>query len=282
MNNTGFILNKAIRFLEKKSIKNAKVSAEYLLSHILQINKSDLYLHSDKLISEKLEEEFNQLINRRAKKEPIDYILGEINFYGCNFLINTNVLIPRQETEILVDLLSKVLEKENIKNKILFDICSGSGCIGISLKKKFKDLKVYLSDISKNALIVAKLNAKKNNVNVFFKNGNLLKPFTNLKADYIVCNPPYVSQKEFLNLDEDVKSFEPKKALIAKDEGLEFYKKTEKEIFKFLRPKAKLFFEIGYKQKNDILNIFSSKKWKNKKVFQDFSGKNRFFFVEIE
>jgi len=282
MNTIQFVLKKATAFLEKKNIINAKNSAEYLLSNVLKIKKNDLYLHWDKLISEELEKEFNKLIDRRAKKEPLDYIFGEKDFYGCNFVINSNVLIPRQETEILVDLIINSLEKENIKNQILFDLCSGSGCIGISLKKKFKHLKVYLSDISKKALNIAKQNALKNNVKVFLKTGNLLEPFINLKADYVVCNPPYISKEEFEKLDEDVKNFEPKKALIAKDKGLEFYKKIEKNIIKFLNPKAKLFFEIGYMQKNDILNVFSSKKWKNKKVYKDYSGKNRFFFVEIE
>lgn len=282
MNNIQFLLNKSISFLEIKGIKNARISSEYLLSHILKINKSDLYLHSDRFVSFDKEKEFNELINRRSKNEPLDYILGEINFYGCNFILNSNVLIPRQETEILVDMITNQLKLEDTNNKILFDICCGSGCIGISLKKKLENLKVYLSDISKNALNVAKKNAERNGVKVFFKNGNLLDPFKNLKADYIVCNPPYVSEEEFITLDDDVKNYEPKEALVAKDKGLEFYIRIEKEIFKFLNPKGKLFFEIGYMQKDDILNIFSTKKWKNKKVYQDFSGKSRFFFVEIE
>lgn len=282
MNNILYILKNASAFLENEGIKNAKISAEYLLCHCLKINKNDLYLNWDKLISENDEKKFNEFVSRRAKNEPLDYILGEVNFYGCKFLVNSNVLIPRQETEILVDSITNLLSKEDVNNKILFDICTGSGCIGISLKKKFNNLKVYLSDISKKALNVAKKNSEINNVEVFLKNGDFLKPFINLKADYIVCNPPYVSEEEYLILDDDVRNYEPKRALVAKDKGLEFYKKIEKEIFNFLNPKAKLFFEIGYAQKDDILNIFSAKKWKNPKVIQDFSHKNRFFFVEIE
>ncbi|EKE20505.1 MAG: N5-glutamine S-adenosyl-L-methionine-dependent methyltransferase, partial [uncultured bacterium] len=264
------------------SIDNAKDSAEYLLCFVLKTAKSHLYIQQDIPISQSQESEFFQLINRRSKNEPIDYIIGEKSFYNCSFLLNSNVLIPRQETEILVDFAAEVLKKENIENKILFDICSGSGCIGISLKKKFENLKVYLSDISQKAIELAKQNAKKNNVKVFFKHGDLLKPFKSLKADYVICNPPYVSIDEYDELDADVKNFEPKIALSAKDKGLEFYKKIEKRIFKYLNPKAKLFFEIGYMQKENILDVFSSEKWKNKHVYQDFSGKNRFFFVEIQ
>lgn len=282
MKNIQIILNEAIAFLQKNGIANSRVTAETLLAFVLKISVSDLYLKREQVVTNVDFDKFHELLLRRSKKEPLDYILGEINFFGCKFLVNSNVLIPRQETEILVDKVSDILKKEDLKGKTIFDICCGSGCIGISLKKKFNDLKIYLSDISKNALLVAKENAKKNSVNVFFKEGDLLNPFDNLKADYIVCNPPYISNEEFLTLDDDVALFEPKIALVAKDKGLEFYKRIEKDIFKYLNRGAKLFFEIGYMQKDDILKIFSSKKWKNGQVIDDFSNKNRFFFVEIE
>ena len=196
--------------------------------------------------------------------------------------MDKNVLIPRVETEILVDLIAQKLGEENLDNKVLFDICTGSGCIGIALKKRFPKLKVFVSDISKKALNMAKINAEKNDVNIFFKLGDLFTPFKNLKADFIVSNPPYVSEEEFMYLEKEVKTFEPKKALIAKDSGLEFYKRIEKKIFQYANKNAKLFFEIGYTQKKDIINIFSSEKYVSKQVIKDFSKKDRFFFVEIE
>ncbi|NGX32651.1 MAG: Release factor glutamine methyltransferase [Candidatus Anoxychlamydiales bacterium] len=276
------VLKSAIEFLDDKNIKNAKISAETLLAHVLKIKKSDLFLNFDKtLLNEELKS-FEKLIQRRSKKEPIEYIIGKIDFYGCEIIVDKNVLIPRVETEILVDLICKKLEKENLDGKILIDICTGSGAIAIALKKRFPKLKVYGVDISKKALEIAEKNAYLNDVNILFKKGDLLSPFENIRADFIVSNPPYVSETEFKTLDDDVKSFEPKIALVAKKSGLEFYKKIEKQIFKYTKPKTKLFFEIGCSQKNDVLNIFSDKKYVLKQVIKDFSKKDRFFFVEIE
>ncbi|NGX35033.1 MAG: Release factor glutamine methyltransferase [Candidatus Anoxychlamydiales bacterium] len=276
------LLKTATEFLNEKKIKNAKISAEILLSHILKIKRSDLFLNFDKTLVEDDIKKYEHFIKRRAKKEPIEYITGKVDFYGCEILVDKNVLIPRVETEILVDLICKKLEKDNLDGKILIDLCTGSGVVAIALKKRFPRLKVMGGDISKKAFNIAKKNAKLNNVNAFFELGDLLKPFKNVKADFIVSNPPYVSEIEYLALDEDVKNFEPKKALIAKDGGLEFYKKIEKQIFTYVNPKAKLFFEIGYLQKKEVLNIFSDKKYVLKQVIKDFSKKDRFFFVEIE
>lgn len=276
------LLKSATSFLEKKGIKNAKVSANFLLGYVLKIKANDLALYSGTKVSKKEIEKFKDLIERRAKNEPLEYILEKIDFYGCKLFINSDVLIPRQETEILVEMIAKKLEKENLEGKTLFDICTGSGCIGIALKKRFPKLKVYLSDISKKALDVAKKNAKKNGVNVFFKEGDLFLPFKNLKADFIICNPPYVSEEEYRSLDKDVYGFEPEIAISAKDKGLEFYKRIYNQIFDYVNKSAKVFFEIGQNQGDDMLNIFTSNKCKNKKVYQDYSSKERFFFVEIE
>jgi len=276
------ILKWAILYLEKNGIKNPKISAERLLSDIVKIKKSDLFLHFNKTILAEDLKKFKKFIYKRSKKEPMEYIIGKIDFYGCEILVNRNVLIPRVETEVLVDYITNKLKKEDLEDKILFDICAGSGAIAIALKKRFPKLKVICSDISKKALDVAKKNAKLNKVNIFFKRGNLFKPFKNVKADFIVSNPPYVSEIEYDSLDYEVKNFEPKKALIAKDSGLEFYKKIEREIFKYTKPNAKLFFEIRFNQKKNVLDIFSDKKYLLKDVIKDFSKKDRFFFVEIE
>ena len=276
------VLRSAIEFLDEKNIKNAKFSAEILLAHILKIKKSDLFLNFNKNFLNEDLKKYWKLIQRRSKKEPIDYIIGRIDFYGCEIIVDKNVLIPRVETEILVDLICKKLENEVLDGKTLIDVCTGSGAIAIALKKRFPKLKVFAVDISKKAIKIAKKNAHLNGVNIIFKIGDLLDPLEDIRADVIISNPPYVSEIEFKSLDEDVKNFEPKKALIAKDSGLEFYKKIEKQIFKYTKPKAKLFFEIGFSQKKDVLKIFSDKKYVLKQVIKDFSKKDRFFFVEIE
>jgi len=276
------ILKWAVIFLEKNKIKNAKISAQRLLSFVLKIKKSDLFLHFNKKVLQEDFNKFKKLIYRKSKNEPLEYIIGKVDFYGCDIIVNKHVLIPRVETEILVDLICKKLEKENLDGKILFDICTGSGAIAIALKKRFPKLKILASDISKRALKVAKKNAELNGVNIFFKHGDLFHPFKNIKADFIVSNPPYVSEIEYNQLQEDVKNFEPKRALIAKDRGLGFYKKIEKEIFKYAKKKTKIFFEIGFSLGKDLKNIFSDKKYLLKDIIKDFSKKDRFFFVEIE
>ena len=279
MSNIVEALSYGVEFL-KKHVSNPKLLAEILLCNILGIKKNDLFFKNNKISKSKFEK-FKKVLKRRAANEPVEYIIGYVDFYDTKILVNKDVLIPRVETEILVDLISKKIEKKGSENKILFDVCTGSGAIGISLKKRFPNLKVIMSDISKKALRVAKKNAKINKVDVELINGHLLDPFKK-KADYIVCNPPYVSKKEFEKLDKDVKDYEPKLALIAGENGLFFYKKFESDVKKYLNSKANLFFEIGSKQKKSILKIFSSNFWKNKIVIKDYSGKNRFFFVEIE
>ncbi|MFA6119088.1 MAG: peptide chain release factor N(5)-glutamine methyltransferase [Parachlamydiales bacterium] len=276
------LLARSIAFLKNNNIVNSDVSAEVIICHVLKIKKNDLYFHLEKKVTKQKEKAILLLLQRRANREPIDYILKNSEFYNLDLFINRSVLIPRQETELLVDLIIKNLEKENLNKKILLDVCCGSGCIGLALKKRFPDLKIYLSDISKKAISVSKINAKRNNLKVFFKEGDLFAKFSKIKADYIVCNPPYVSEEEYLHLDKDVKDFEPEIALVAKKKGLDFYVRIEKEAYQCLKPQGKIFLEIGHNQKNDIQNIFLNGKWKNSKVYRDYSGKDRFFFVEIE
>jgi release factor glutamine methyltransferase len=275
-------LKLGIDLLKKNSISDSKKNAEILLSSVLNLKRYDLFLNLKKEINKKDFKKYLFYLNQRSKNKPIEYITKQADFYNLDLYINENVLIPRVETELLVDLAIKEIKKTNYKNKILFDICTGSGAIGLSIKKTLSNLNVYLSDISSKALYVAKKNAKKNNVNVFFKKGDLLDPFKNLKADYIICNPPYISEDEYANLDPSVKDYEPKLALIAKNKGLKFYQKLEKELKNYLNSCSKVFFEIGYMQKNDILNVFSNKIWKNKKVIKDYSNNDRFFFLELD
>ncbi len=276
------ILQSNVSFLEKHKIKNSKFSVESIIAYVLNIKRSDIFFSFKRDISKKDEDAISYLIKRRSRKEPLEYILGFVDFYDVRIEVNQDVLIPRVETEILVDLVAKDIENNGSESKVLFDICTGSGCIGIALKKRFPDLKIYLSDISQKAVDIAQKNACLNNVNIFLKKGDFLNPFLNIKADYIICNPPYISEKEYLSLDLDVLNFEPKIALTAPNEGLHFYIRAQKELNKYLNACGKVFFEIGYLQKNSILKIFSDNIWKNKKVIKDFSNKDRFFFVEIE
>ncbi len=272
------ILSLSEKYLKDKNILGARFSSELLISHILRCKRLELYMNIDKPLLEEEIEEMRLLLKRRGSGEPLDYILGFSEFQGCRIEVSRDVLIPRPETEELVSLVQKNLGKEE---GVLWDVCTGSGCIAIALKKKFFNLKVFASDISLPALEIAKKNAFKNDVCIEFLNGDLLEPFSG-KADFIVCNPPYVSEEEFEGISFEVRGFEPKIALVAKEKGVEFYQRLAGELPKYLKKQGKVFFEIGQSQAGLLNEIFSDKIWISKKVYKDSLKKDRFFFLEIE
>lgn len=282
MKTVGEVLMLSHDFLKKKSVRAARLSAEELLAHILRCSRMDLYLKFDQPLQENEIESMRQLIKRRALHEPVEYILGKVEFFGATLKLNEKVLIPRPETEILLDLSTKQ-EREFFEKKIdVLDLCTGSGCIAIALKKKFPNLSLVASDISKEALEVAKKNAETNQVDVRFIQSDLFGGFSEEKFDVVFCNPPYISKGEFLSLDPDVKHYEPEVALWGGEDGGDCYRKIAKEVKKYLKPRAKLFFEIGYAQGKQIQEIFNDPCWTKKNIYQDWSGKDRFFFLEFE
>ena len=269
--------------LNRLGIPSPRREAEELIADCLNLKRIDLYIQYNYPLNEDELEKCRDSIKRRCKGEPSQYIRGFVDFFNCKILVNPNVLIPRHETEILVDIISKKLEKEaSLQDKVLWDICCGSGCIGISLKKKFPELSVTLSDISKEALLVAKENAAINNTDVNFLLGNLFEPYGDRKADYIVSNPPYIAESEFQSLQKEVAQFEPKLALISGSTGLEFYEYFAKHIRKYLQPHGKAWFEIGAGQGNALIDLFKFNKFDTISVEKDWSQHDRFFSLEIE
>lgn len=276
------IVNLSSSFLQQKGIQHPRRQAEELIADALGMKRLQLYLEFDRPLTDSELEICRKRLGRRAKGEPNPYIHGEVEFYNCHFKLNNHVLIPRQETEILVDKIAKQLAPLDLKGKILWDVCCGSGCIGIALKKKFPDLHVELSDISEEALGIAQENARFNEVNVDLHDGDFLTPFHARKTDFFVCNPPYISEEEFVHLDTEVKNYEPKSALVSGPTGLEFYARLAKELKGVLNPKAKGWFEIGTGQGKAVESLFSQAGWENFRVEKDWAGHDRFFFLEIE
>ncbi len=224
------------------------------------------------LDSSKLEDGIKRLNNG----EPVQYIIGNVDFYGYNFKVNKNVLIPRFETEELVERTIKYIKKY-FNNKIdIVDIGTGSGCIAITLKKEL-NCNMDAVDISSKALEVAKENAKSNNVDINFYLGNLFDEL-NKKYDIIISNPPYISKDE--EIMDIVKNNEPHIALYADEKGLKIYKEIIKNAHKYLKEKNILAFEIGYMQ-GDYLKKYSKKYFKEAliKVEKDLSGRDRFLFI---
>jgi release factor glutamine methyltransferase len=207
MKTLGELLTVTSSFLKEKNCSRSRRVAEELIAFALQLKRLDLYMQFDRPVVESELEILRPLLKRAVKGEPVEYITGEVSFYHCSIAITKDVLIPRPETEILVDMACRQPLGQEV-----WDICTGSGSIGIAVKKACPHLAVTLSDLSEKALEVAALNAKKNEVEVELLQGDLLAPFSGRKADVVFCNPPYVSAKEYLELGRSVRDFEPEMA----------------------------------------------------------------------
>ncbi len=276
------ILNRSAEYLKEKQVHHPKREAEELIAEALEMKRLDLYVNFDKPLAEKELEKIRVYLSRRSKGEPIQYIHGRVQFFDCVFDLSSDVLIPRQETELLVAKIAESIAESDLDCMFLWDVCCGSGCIGVSLKKKFPKLQVSLSDISEPALSMAKKNALKNHVDVEFFLGDLLEPFHGRKVDLFVCNPPYISKKEYIGLEREVKEYEPKIALVAGETGIEFYERLAKDLPQYLNRRAKVWFEIGYLQEERLTKLFNQPFWRQKKVEKDLAGHPRFFFLENE
>ena len=225
------------------------------------------YLDSDKL---------DEGIKRLEQGEPVQYILGNVNFYGNIFKVNKNVLIPRFETEELIEKTLKRITNKSDKLRIV-DLGTGSGCIAITIKKELPNSIVDAVDISSDALEVAKDNAKLNNVEINFYQGNMLEPLTN-KYDLIISNPPYIDRNE--PIMDIVKNNEPELALYADNNGLYYYEYILKNTINYLNDNYIIAFEIGYKQGQKLIEL-CNKYLPNSKIIieKDLSGKDRFAFI---
>jgi len=276
------VLQRSTDYLKRFGIDSPRRQAENVISDALGIKRLQLYLEFDRPLIESELELCRERIVRCGKKEPVQYIQGEVEFFDCRFKVTPAVLIPRQETEILVDKIAAILSKQDLVDKVLWDICCGSGCIGISLKKRFPELCVVLSDFSEDALKIAEENATLNTVKVVFKHGDLLQPFAGERAHFIVCNPPYVTEAEYSELEDEVRLYEPKLALVGGESGLDFYERLARDLPGHLEPASHVWLEIGCKQGDEIRNIFSGTPWKTAHVEQDWSTMDRFFFLENE
>lgn len=276
------ILEKSTQFLAEKGIAQARRQAEEVLADALFMKRIHLYLEFDRPLNESEIARCREALLRRSRGEPPQYIRGKVEFLDSEMTVNSSVLIPRQETEILAARIVEDLNQSSQKGKVLWDICCGSGCMGIAIKKKVPDLDVYLSDISKEALDVAQHNAAWNQVSLHFKHGDLLAPFEGEKADYVVCNPPYIPEAAYLSLEREVRDFEPKIALLAEENGLSFYRRLADSLPAHLNPGAKVWFEIGFNQGEEVLKLFQGASWTHARFEKDWSGNHRFFFLENE
>jgi len=269
------MLDWATAFFSEKKIPSPRLSIEWLLAHSLGLKRLDLYLQYDRPLKPIELETLRSLVLRRAKNEPLQYIVGETDFYNGVFSVNKHVLIPRPETEELVELVLK--NHKDLENAEVLDIGTGSGCIAISLKMERPDWDITGIDISPEALEVAKKNAEKNNTAVSFGLGNLFadQVADSAKFDIIVSNPPYIMLSEAEEMDIQVKKFEPALALFAEN-PIRVYESIIAIASRQLKPQNSscLYLEINENLSEPILNLFNRSKW-NSQLILDLSGKPR-------
>lgn len=272
------LLNTTTDYLKQKGIENARLNAELLLAGVLKISRVNLYVSFEKPVSEKELTVFRNCVNRRLKDEPLQYILGQTEFMGLPFAVNPSVLIPRPETEIMVEEILKL--KDNLSAPDILDIGTGSGCIAVSLACLWHSSQNYAIDISKEALQTAEQNSRINSaMKITFIQKDLFSawPHPDLPASYdvIVSNPPYVTKAEFPVLEKQVKDFEPQIALTDNQDGLLFYNQIFELVDKKHLKTNWLFLEMSGSQPKKIVDKAKSFNFKNIDVIEDLTGIQR-------
>lgn len=276
------LLTKAANILKDANIENIEYDIKTILRDTFDIdyNKFVMDMDNEFETDKSLEYEFISRIEKRKKYIPLQYIINKQNFYGLDLYVNESVLIPRYDTENIVDCIVK--DFEGSKDISVLDLCTGSGCIAISLKKNGFE-KVFALDISDKALEVAKHNAYIHNADITFIKSDLYKELPNdIRFDLIVSNPPYIRTGEIEKLDDEVKDFEPKLALDGGKDGLDFYKKILNLSKDFINKNGSLYFEIGYDQAKDVVDIAKKEGYYNIKIIKDLSGKDRGISMRVD
>jgi len=266
---------------------NLQQECMVILGHVMNLSSIDIISRfNEDIVDQDLQYKVQNLVTKRLSGMPIEYITEKAQFMSLEFCVNQNVLIPRPETELLVELaIERSTNYSNYSNDIqILDLCTGSGCIALSLAKYIKNSKVIGVDISTKALKVAKKNKKNlciNNCN-FFKFDCLrdlsgLIKYSDKKYDILTCNPPYINEIDMLKLSESVSKFEPHIALRSDKDGLKFYKSIIRHLFKIMNKNGLVIFEIGYNQANSVKKLIEccDNNFKNVEIHKDLFGNNR-------
>lgn len=282
------LLNKGYEILKSEYIESYLLDCQLLLSYVLNVDKLSIILNKRNQVSEENANEYLKLVQLRKNKMPVKYILKECEFMNSTFYIEKGVLIPRPDTEILVEEMTRQIKKymdgakdihEICENYALCDVCCGSGIIGISLAQIFENITAYCYDIDDTAEKVTNININRFNLKErvkFCHSDLLLHPIkTSLIFDFIVSNPPYIRKNEIPALMDDVKNYEPYIALCGGEDGLDFYRKITKQSHKVLKSGGILCFEIGYDQGKETTEILKINGFRDVKIFKDLSGNDR-------
>jgi release factor glutamine methyltransferase len=293
-------IQKSTEFLGKKNVGSPRLQTELLLAHLLQLPRLKLYLNFARALTPAETDALRELVRRRGQREPLQHLTGSTSFCGCEIAVNRHVLIPRPETELLAELGWQFLSTINHQPPTCLDFCTGSGCLAIAIAAKCPGAKIVATDISPEALALARTNAAQNNVAVrigflagdgfaaFQAEARVLDSNSEVKAedswnsslrkwefDLIVSNPPYIPSAEIETLEPEVRDFDPRLALDGGVDGLAFYRQLATEAKPFLRPDGKIMVEFGDGQADAIKTIFTGEKWIVEAVREDYSQRKR-------
>ncbi|MBV6419311.1 MAG: Release factor glutamine methyltransferase [Ignavibacteriaceae bacterium] len=271
-------------YLDKKKIDSPRINAELLLAHIIGCKRLDLYLAFDRPLTEPELNIYRGLIKRRASYEPLQYIIGTVEFYGLVFKVTSSVLIPRPETELLVENIIKELSDKEQLN--ILEIGCGSGNIAISLAYHLKQAQIITTDISDAALNLAKENSQKLGVaeRISFIRHNILTDdlLRFSMFDLVVSNPPYVSLQSYSSLQKEIMGFEPRLAVTDESDGLTFYRIISEKVSGNIKKGGKLFFEISHGQCDDVKSIMTKNNFSKIEVIKDYQNIERIVFGEFK
>lgn len=273
------ILNWGETYFRDKNFDNPRTEIELLLQHLIGCKKIDLYLQFEKIVKPKELITLRSWVKRRINREPIQYITRSSEFYGRKFIVDQNVLIPRPETEILIDVSVEILSKKN--SPTIIDIGTGSGCIGITLALEIPSSNIIAIDISDSALSIAKKNADMYSIrNIEFLRLDILNQDIIHIADMLISNPPYISKEEIPDLMEDVKDFEPMIALTDKCDGLDFYRKFSDIMPHVIKKNGTAILEVGRGSHSDrVKEIFCKSGYNNIDIVKDLNKDKRVFII---
>ncbi len=267
------------RKLFKAGIMDSDLDAWILVEKICNISRTEYFVKMHDEVPEEMVEQYFAAIDKRITHYPIQYIIGEWSFMGLPFKVNENVLVPRQDTEVLVEKAMRIIREEmpdpDKKEIRILDMCTGSGCIGISLAKNFQNVFVVGADISKGALEIAKENAELNGVNnIEFIESDLYSKVQG-KFDILISNPPYIKSADIEELMSEVKDYEPRIALDGSEDGLEFYRRIIEKGKEFIKEDGYILFEIGYDQREQVKELLREKGYSDIEALKDFAGNDR-------
>lgn len=270
------LINLSTEFLARKKVEKPRLDAELLLAHLLQLPRLQLYLQFERELDEITKKQYRELVVRRGQREPLAYIVGQVQFMGLYLQVDRRVLIPRPETELIAEWICQHLPT---KPKRIIDCCTGSGCLGLALAAHFTDAEVTVADLSEEALIVAGSNARRNNLLAQILHSDLLMNATG-EYDLITANPPYVSEEEYKGLTPEITAYEPYMALVAADNGLALYRRLIQETLPHTACGGFLVMELGAGQCPTVTREAEEIGWKVYTVQKDYQGFERMICLQ--